>query len=113
MTQGKINQQIFETEQRAFQAIEQNNHLLAIELFSQILKLQNNSKFHFMRGVAYANLSQFQNALDDFKRAEALDDKTDTQNTLRIWQALKNTHVNLGQQDLAETYQQKMDGLNN
>jgi Flp pilus assembly protein TadD len=113
LTQEKINQQIIETEQRAFQAIEQNNHHLAVELFSQILKLQNNSKFHFMRGVAYANLSQFHDALDDFVQAEALDDQTDKQNTMRIWQALKNTHVNLGQQDLAETYQRKIDGINN
>jgi len=106
------NQQTVELEQQAFQAIADDKPLQAISAFTQMIKLNSNSKYHFMRGVAYAKLNQFQPALADFTVAENLDDHSDHSNTLRILQAIQSTYINLGNTTQASLYQQKIQALN-
>ncbi|GAA4816262.1 hypothetical protein GCM10011365_00870 [Marinicella pacifica] len=108
---AKTQKQLQEITQQAITLSQQGNYSQAIEMFTAILNTHTSAQYFFFRGVAYGQSGQPKLALNDFKQAEILTDPQDSENLMRLWQAMKSASLETGNNQQADIYQSKIDNL--
>jgi TolA-binding protein len=100
---------IAKIENEAITASKNGNHQEAIRIFNSLLeKYPNEPKYHFFIGTANAGSGNMEAALENFKKAESLDDGTDLNNSNRMISAIIDIYTRLGDEASANAYRTKL-----
>lgn len=100
---------ITKIENEAIAASRNGNYEEAIRIFNSLLeKYPNEPKYYFFIGTTYASSGNLETALENFIKAESLDDGSDVKNSNRMVSAIIDTYTRLGDEASANAYRAKL-----